>query len=245
MATRQDRVVITEGTIAIMASQLARMSLARALLSAGVTLLFNSAAYAGAAQGTGITGSVHDFSGGTRQICVVCHTPHNAIPGEKPLWNHQLSTTDHTGALYSSGTLDATPGLPDGASKLCLSCHDGSVALDNFGGNTSGFTTLSGTKAIGLDGLSNDHPLSFVYEDARTNGDLGIRDSAELVTIGSAKTKSGPLSEVMLDGNGKLQCNSCHDVHNNYSVYSGEAAGNRLLKVTLLGSQLCLTCHTK
>lgn len=214
------------------------------LLPAATALLTAPLVSAGVAQGTGIVQSVHDFSGGTRQICVVCHTPHNAIDGETPLWNHMLSTTDHSGALYSSPTLDATVGLPDGPSKLCLSCHDGSVALDNFGGRTDGFSTLSGSKAIGSDGLTNDHPFSFVYEQARTNGDQGLRDSTDTVTIGSAKSKTGPLAEVMLVG-GKLQCNSCHDVHNNYTVYSGEAAGNRLLKVTLLGSQLCLTCHTK
>jgi hypothetical protein len=73
-----------------------------------------------------ITGSSHDFSAAAwntsnNEICIVCHTPHNAtILPDAPLWNHALSAvTNYT--LYASGTLNATMGQPDGSSKLCLS----------------------------------------------------------------------------------------------------------------------------
>ena len=86
-----------------------------------------------------IVGSSHDFSGQTAwntsgEICKVCHTPHNAITTvtNAPLWNHQM--TNATFQLYTSATMNATTGQPDGSSKLCLSCHDGTVALENFGG---------------------------------------------------------------------------------------------------------------
>jgi hypothetical protein len=66
-----------------------------------------------------------------RGICVFCHTPHNASPAY-PLWNHDLSAvTNYTN--YWSPTLNAYDSEaqapePDGSSKLCLSCHDGTVA---------------------------------------------------------------------------------------------------------------------
>ena len=92
---------------------------------------FSAALYAGS-----IIGSVHDFSGqpfSGGQICVVCHAPHNvATPVIPPLWNHDLSTATYT--VYSSPTLDAGPlGPPTGSTKLCLSCHDGTVALGEIG----------------------------------------------------------------------------------------------------------------
>ena len=59
-------------------------------------------------------------------ICIFCHAPHNTT-GVGPLWNHALSAATYT--PYSSSTLKATVGQPTGASKLCLSCHDGTVAL--------------------------------------------------------------------------------------------------------------------
>jgi len=106
----------------------------------------------------GITGSVHDFSsqgwsGG--EICKVCHTPHNADSTVGPLWNHELSSATYT--LYSSLTLDGDMSPPGRASKLCLSCHDGTVAIDSFNGTTGG-SFVSGNALIGTD-LSDDHPV--------------------------------------------------------------------------------------
>lgn len=66
------------------------------------------------------------------QICVFCHTPHAASTAG-PLWNHSLSTYNYTlltpGDPLRSTTQKSDPIQPDGGSKLCLSCHDGTVAL--------------------------------------------------------------------------------------------------------------------
>jgi len=55
--------------------------------------------------------------------------PHNANPAV-PLWNQTLST-GATYQPYASTTMKATVGLPTGSSKLCLACHDGTVAIGN------------------------------------------------------------------------------------------------------------------
>ena len=67
----------------------------------------------------------------------------------RPLWNHKVTTATYT--LYSSPTLKATLSQPTHyGSKLCLSCHDGTVALDSFGGNT-GTTFIDSSNSVGTD----------------------------------------------------------------------------------------------
>lgn len=202
----------------------------------------------GAAAGT-IVGSAHDFSttgwaGG--QICVACHTPHNAITSvsDAPLWNHTLTTKNF--ALYSNpATMNSTPGQPSGASRLCLSCHDGTVAVDSFGGAT-GSTTMTGSSAVGSGtvGLSDDHPISITYDTALATADGGLRDPATYSTIigEGAQSRTGTIATVMLYS-GQVQCASCHDVHNTFTIAGTN--GNPLLKRSKAGSALCLTCHNK
>jgi predicted CXXCH cytochrome family protein len=180
-----------------------------------------------------IANSAHDFSANAwsgGEICKVCHTPHNgAMLPEAPLWNHQLTTS--TFSLYTSSTLNATMGQPDGNSKLCLSCHDGTVALENFGGVTNGTTFMTGPGLVGTD-LSNDHPVSFTYNTALANADQGLYDPST-----TQSGLGGTIQATMLFSD-KMQCASCHDVHNSYGI-------NGLLVKTNAGSALCLTCHDK
>lgn len=204
-----------------------------------------------------ITGSAHDFSraginftGG--QICVACHTPHgrNITVTDAPLWNHALTTASYT--LYSSGTLNAGPlAQPSGVSKLCLSCHDGTVALDSFGGSTS--TTagvMTGTKAVGAaaqGSLANDHPIGFAYNTALATADGALYDPAtRSVTVGAggSRSKTDTVAALMLF-NSRLECASCHDVHNSFTANDGTGMGYPLLRVTKAGSAICLTCHNK
>ena len=206
-------------------------------ISAASALMIASVLNAGT-----IVGSAHDFSnrgwsGG--EICIVCHTPHNAdiTVADAPLWNHELTTTVFE--LYDSPTFDgsATITQPAGSSILCLSCHDGTVALDSFGGKT-GSTYISGTYDLGTT-LLDDHPISFVYDSALATLDGGLFDPSVSVTIGSGEdTKTGTLQDIMLF-NDQLQCASCHDVHNKFTD------GAYLLRITKDGSKICLTCHDK
>ena len=106
------------------------------------------------------------------EICVFCHTPHGAYQS-KPIWNRNLDyQASALYTLYGSSTLDAIPSRPNGATRLCLSCHDGVLALgavmnQNAQHNTNipmanGVTTMpQGNTLLGLD-LHNDHPVSIV-----------------------------------------------------------------------------------
>ncbi len=193
-------------------------------------------AWASAAAGQTIVGSAHDFSGQTwntsGQICIVCHTPHNANTSvtNAPLWNHALTTATFT--PYSSATLTATVGQPTGISKLCLSCHDGTVALDAYGG-AAGTTFIPAGDAhnVGTN-LSNDHPISFTYNTALATSDGGLRDPTTATGVGT-----GTIQNTMLFAN-QLECASCHDAHNKAGIAP-------LLRKSNTGSGLCVTCHSK
>jgi hypothetical protein len=134
-------------------------------------------------------------------LCVFCHTPHNATP-QTPLWNKALSGATYT--LYTSTTLKAVVTQPTGGSRLCLSCHDGTLAMGTLRAPQAGLQptlgVLTGTALIGTN-LSGDHPVSFVYDGALAAARGELADPLSLPNT------------VRLDHNSELQCTSCHDAH--------------------------------
>jgi predicted CXXCH cytochrome family protein len=182
-----------------------------------------------------ITGSDHDFSNQTWSngtICLPCHTTHDGETAfVAPLWNHEVTTATFT--MYTSSTLNGTVDpQPADVSKACLSCHDGTVALENFGGNTGGTTFIVGPALIGTD-LSNDHPISIVY-----SAGTGAGQDPELNPTSSAYA-DGTIADYLFAG--KVECATCHDVHN-----GGAVGGNpSLLVENPAGSAICLRCHAK
>ena len=181
-----------------------------------------------------IVGSAHDFSdegwsGG--EICLPCHTPHNADTTEPdaPLWNHAVTASVFT--VYTSPTMEQTPVQPQGPTKLCLSCHDGTVALDSFGG-TTGTNFIAAAADLTTD-LSDDHPVS-VYWNHQTGG---AGSGPYCNNCHAAHNPTLQLS-VLPFFNHYVECSTCHNVHNS----SGNA---HLLRLPLTGSTLCLYCHRK
>lgn len=168
------------------------------------------------------------------QICVFCHTPHKA-DSSGPLWNHGLSSVASY-LLPSSATQLSTPqNPPDGDSRLCLSCHDGTVAIGsviNLGGaattismQDSGTGLLAGGNLSSSDptnfgtDLSGHHPVSIEVDDTLIT-DKEAQCNAGLVSLKvcypASPAKS--LSTANLYGTGShthkgVQCSSCHDAH--------------------------------
>ena len=202
-------------------------------LAAAASLLVATATSAGV-----ITGSAHDFQNetgwnDTGEICIVCHAAHNNQNlATELLWNHDVSVATYT--VYSSPTFDQTAANPpSGASKLCLSCHDGTVALDSFGGNgIAPGDLLTGDALVGTD-MSNDHPISFPYV---VGAGEELNPTTDGVTFGDGSP--GFISDMLFGTD--VECSSCHDVHNTKA-----AAGTKLLLIDNDGSALCLTCHAK
>lgn len=128
--------------------------------------------------------------------CASCHVPHAAAADQAvPLWNPDHTTTVLT-TNYSSDTMDAATSAPDGASKLCLSCHDGSYSHVDDDHSFASSARPTGN----LGGLETSHPISFVYDAALAAADGELVDPTTLPSD-------------ILDANSKMQCTSCHDVH--------------------------------
>ena len=212
-----------------------------AVLGVGAALVLSGGQDATAA----ITGSSHDFKsatwnqGGSAEICEPCHAPHTDgtyASTAAPLWNRASTTSTFT--LYTSGTLTATDvGQPSGVSKLCLSCHDGTVALEAFAGNSQVTTTyVTGNALLGID-LNNHHPVAFTYNATLATNDGGLYDPT---ATASGLAGGGNIDDDLLfgTGNDQLECSSCHDVHNGYTQ-------SKLLVMSNASSALCLTCHNK
>jgi predicted CXXCH cytochrome family protein len=154
-----------------------------------------------------------------------------------------LSTATYT--LYGSSSMNATAGQPGPVSKLCLSCHDGTVGINDFGGSWVGPGGIAfgpgDTAYIGTQ-LGNDHPVGIDYNTTLAAGDGNLADPAtKQVTVGFSTTKTGTIADIMLI-NGKVECSTCHDVHD---VLTSGINNTGLVKVTMTGSALCLQCHTK
>lgn len=179
----------------------------------------------------GIVSSMHNLSSsgpGTvkavteTEVCIFCHTPHNAT-SQAPLWNRYDSGQNYI--PYTSTTLKATVGQPTGAAKLCLSCHDGTVAIGmvRSRAQTIQFTQPVGQgENLGTD-LSDDHPVSFRYDSSLAFSDSELKDPSLLT------------GQIRLDRDSQLQCTSCHDPHK-------DQFGN-FLRVDAIRGNLCVACH--
>jgi predicted CXXCH cytochrome family protein len=168
-----------------------------------------------------IINSAHNFSGSGwsgGEICKPCHTPHNALQGDPyamanhVLWNHEITTATFT--MFDGSTQQITT-----LSKLCLSCHDGTVALDSFGGN-AGSVFIGAPGLVGTD-LRNDHPVAVEYSENH-----------------HAPASDLQYARLWDNGSGKLfiECSTCHEPHNRNRQ-------SHMLRVSNANSTLCFDCH--
>lgn len=181
-----------------------------------------------------VTGPGPLKAGSETRICIFCHTPHNAFP-KTPLWNREVGSQNYT--LYSSSTMQASPTQPNGPSRLCLSCHDGMIALGAVLQPSQGISMTGGPIApdspssIGEGGvLAREHPISFFYYEA-ADSDPAIRRT--------------PPSDLLLYSGGLVECTTCHDAHKDpyrSPDKSGRLTG-KFLRSQNRFSALCLKCH--
>jgi hypothetical protein len=205
------------------------------------------------------------------EICIFCHTPHGgSLTG--PLWNRANSAQVYT--HYTSSTLSTQVAASRGTniydeSRLCLSCHDGSISMYtvmnasnvtgaqpvmawNLPGLMRGSTGLTQGPRIGMgrnaDGtvneistdLSDDHPISFKYLPVLTDA---AKDSNRLQTIAYAEGQGVRFFPIgAADADKRVECSSCHDPHVDYTT---AAAYTPFLITPNAGSALCLACHNK
>lgn len=208
------------------------------------------------------------------RICVYCHHPHNArIQGSSegptgdemeysPLWNRQMSDRNFTG--YNNGimmgTADSqqqhmlnasTPGnggtAIGGVSLLCMSCHDGVVAMNAYSSNNADGGTgssnvlnaagsaISGTAAFTTN-LNNHHPMGFSYVAVQADDNEIAATDVEMVPGMGVN-----IGDLLYGADNTMECVTCHDVHNT----ANQEGAERFLWRSNNESNFCLTCHLK
>jgi predicted CXXCH cytochrome family protein len=197
--------------------------------------------------------------GDLNRICVWCHAPHHTLKpfdfaGDidyLPLWNHTTTTmvyqpytngADEPADPSHASTTEVLANQPGGVSKLCLSCHDGSLAINEYG-FAPGDIKSSGVRKgdapqyimaqykIGEGGdLTNHHPIGFNYQDVAAVDD-------EIENANQIMNTWHTIGDLLWAGN--VECTTCHDVHNTKNE------GEKFLWASDVNSELCLTCHLK
>jgi predicted CXXCH cytochrome family protein len=177
-------------------------------------------------------GSTSPITGGLNASCLYCHAPHSGVGGATPLWNQTLTTQTYT--TYQSSTYHET-GAPNpllgGASNLCLSCHDGTIAPGQTVayGNFPMTGSMKTADTFGTD-LSSSHPFSLV---------LPLKDSPNLVaSLVAQGTTADPTVAIKLV-NGNIECTTCHNPH---VEMTDQTVGMFLVRDGSNG-QVCLACH--
>jgi hypothetical protein len=234
-------------------------------VAAGVLLMPSTVTRAG------ILGSPHDFSqqswsftaADPNSVCSPCHQAHHADSRVIPLWGH--TTSSGPWIMYNTNTVPvshmrAVPSpTPTGPSLACLSCHDGTVAVNSYGGGIQGSSAFYITNSARIEpDLTHTHPISFTY-DANLVGTgpnqdqwLYNPDTTQVLTPDTGTFVPGndmTINGFLLGGQHRLECTSCHAVHNQVGspynlinnpdlvVINGTRGG--------VGSLLCRSCHNK
>jgi len=169
----------------------------------------------------GRTKAKFDHEPGAKEICIFCHTPHSASK-QGALWNRNDPALMDSFPLYDSGSLkikniaaaqySTTADYPNGASKLCLSCHDGVTGIGTLldrpltmNHETMSDVTTTATFDPVID-LSQTHPVSFYYTTE-------VKDAINA----DGKTGFKLPTEPLRDSQERVQCTTCHNPHDDRS----------------------------
>lgn len=223
-----------------------------------------SRASTGVAAMTGLT--FNDYG----EVCIYCHVPHGEANGNgskkgEPKWNRNLPVGSYM--LYNSPTIDSNPFQPSEVSLVCLSCHDGTVAIDSIrvlprsgwkdsgvhykmrknddGGNNCG---KCHARPNGARGPGDAHNASAAYLTRDMRDDHPI--SLDFMAAYNAQNppEFNPMEKItrltpVKFFNGKVECATCHDPHN--PDEDNSEGRDPFLRTSNRESALCFTCHIK
>ena len=143
--------------------------------------------------------SRHWYSTDVDEVCIFCHTPHNAKPAV-PLWNKVNPT--QTFKMYTSSPTLSTEAKrdrqPGPESLLCLSCHDGRTAINVLHNSSVGFDSGdgSGDKRVPMYGFPTGTDPNNPNPQALALGSLPTFGTSYRVNLG----KTGDTGAAVYDG---------------------------------------------
>jgi len=203
---------------------------------------------------------------GTGEICVFCHTPHAAdTAAVVPLWNRNISSppTYQTYDALGTSTLDGKTATVGSVSLACLSCHDGTQAMNSVinapgSGLTGDATWTGGTwSGAGQDGtgkmnparvamlgtdLRNDHPIGIQYAGGgySTTALTGPGADPDFIAATNAVLGAGRVWWVDTGGAGRQKTDMILYTRTNATATVASGGG------TITGTQPfveCASCH--
>ncbi len=207
----------------------------RKLLLAGIVLTCGPLF----AQITGDVIGMHDLSPGSTSpvtgarpgSCSYCHAPHSGLGSGRALWNQTL--TKQVYSVYTSSTYHQVGDQPvlGADSNLCLSCHDGTVAVGQtlISGKVMTTGSMYPTDVFGAN-LQSSHPLSVLPP---------IKDAPSLVDSLSSRGQTADPAGAIKLVNGNIECTSCHNPH----VQAKDPVAKYFLVKDSVNGALCLACH--
>lgn len=225
--------------------------------------------------------AVHDMLGGLSEqagtnaetdVCAFCHTPYGAV-ATTPGWNRSASAADALSAFATMGaTRDGEDTAVGSVSLVCMSCHDGTQAMEVSGMSPHLFNGIEGpssetqarwaARPVLPNRLNHDHPVGVPY----AGGDLlaldlsSARVSARLSHDGFQvperdEVNNVPVWWVETGGVGRqktdLQLYTRLDTSSNTkmpfvecaSCHDPHSKSPMLLRVDGDSAQLCTSCH--
>lgn len=211
--------------------------------------------------GTALHTADASWAAASYTLCNFCHIAHKfstesaGAPGTL-LWNHTLSSATYS--TYSSNYMTATVNVIDpndinNPSALCLSCHDGTVAVNsNYAAVTgTGVAQLTvgaasgGAMVINPADVNKQHPINFAYTAALATTNGALKPPASLNSVDA----NGEIPLFNVAGvQGTMQCATCHEPHQKAGILTRDfytAAGTTSAAAATAGWSWCLYCHSQ
>jgi len=183
-----------------------------------------------------MVGQIADYN----EVCVYCHSPHGGF-GPAPLWNR--ATPGGPYDMPQDVSTMIQDGQPTGNSVKCLSCHDGTMGLDEVVDVPLGFS--GPTWGVAIEDCEDCHkggnpPAGLDWEGVFLDTDLRKQHPFSLLYDPAGNPSFNPIAMVEAAGlvffEGKIQCMTCHEPHTQMF--------RPFLRVTASGGTICLVCHT-
>jgi predicted CXXCH cytochrome family protein len=192
--------------------------------------------------------------------CGFCHLVHNAQT-TSALWGRNNPAVNV--GFAAGNTLAGTP-LPvtqNSATQRCMSCHDGTVAMNvvvnknglssTYGTFTASANVSAGGNLLSADyaylggaGLAGQHPVQIPYA-GQTGGAPAANQYNAATAVGclggavncvSGAFEGANIKQFGVSGALTVECSSCHDAHQDANPF--------FLRVPTAANR-CLSCHLK